>query len=299
MGRWRKGAADTLTDRQREVYRFIRELISRRGYGPTVREIATRFGIRSPNGVVCHLKALERKGLIRRDANKARAIELTRDRDHGGLPFAGVVPAGFTTHAFELDERFDPSDLFNRHDLFVLRVQGDSMIDAHIVDGDYVICMSGYQGYSLLALPLSATGDISQSDAIVWRMDRATPYIPSPLSYDGMLYFTQSNQAILSCVDGQTGTRIIDRTRLDGLSNIYASPVAAEGRIYFTGRDGTTLVLQRSKQLKVLARNDLDDEFDASPALAGNDLFLRGSGSLYCVSKDSSKRSAPHRQGDH
>jgi repressor LexA len=150
MGRWKKGAAATLTDRQREVFEFIRDLIRRRGYGPTVREIATQFGIRSPNGVVCHLKALERKGLIRRDANKARAIELTRSLDRGklpaddgsGLPFAGVVPAGFTTHAFELDERFDPADLFNRRNLFVLRVQGDSMIDAHIVDGDYVICRS-------------------------------------------------------------------------------------------------------------------------------------------------------------
>lgn len=174
-----------------------------------------------------------------------------------------------------------------------------NVIPSPVIEDDLVYCMSGYQGYSLLALPLSANGDISRSDAIVWRMDRATPYIPSPLLYDGMLYFTQSNQAILSCVDAQTGTRIIDRTRLDGLSNIYASPVAAKDRIYYTGRDGTTLVLQRSKQLKVLAMNHLDDEFDASPALAGNDLFLRGGRFLYCMSEDSSERSAPHRQGDH
>jgi repressor LexA len=150
MGRWKKGEATHLTDRQRAVYGFIRELMTQRGYGPTVREIANHFQIRSPNGVVCHLKALERKGLIRRDANKARAIELTTRRarskaasaDAPGLPFAGVVPAGFTTHAFELNERIDVGGIFDRRDLFALRVKGDSMIDAHIVDGDYVICRS-------------------------------------------------------------------------------------------------------------------------------------------------------------
>ena len=150
MGRWKKSEANNLTERQKAVFDFIRDLIYQRGYGPTVREIANRFGIRSPNGVVCHLKALERKGLIRRDANKARAIELISRLDRSkfasddgtGLPFAGVVSAGFTTHAFELNERFDLQDVFRRRDLFVLRVKGDSMIEAHVMDGDYVICRS-------------------------------------------------------------------------------------------------------------------------------------------------------------
>jgi repressor LexA len=153
MAKSRKAVAkrDNLTDRQRAVYRFIRDLIQRRGYGPTVREIASEFDIKSPNGVVCHLKALEKKGLILRDANKARAIELTQsalDRkkarygDDTGLPFAGFVPAGFTNHAFELDERIDFDEMFGMPSLFVLRVKGDSMIEAHIADGDYVICKS-------------------------------------------------------------------------------------------------------------------------------------------------------------
>lgn len=141
----------TLTRRQQEVYDLIRELIQSRGYGPTVREIASQFGIRSPNGVVCHLRALERKGLIRRDANKARAIELTqepstianeKDSRRRGLLFAGVVSAGFTDHAFELDERIDFDQMFKGQNLFVLRVKGDSMIEAHIADGDFVICRS-------------------------------------------------------------------------------------------------------------------------------------------------------------
>jgi len=140
-----------LTTRQQAIYDFVRDLIRSRGYGPTVREIATAFKIKSPNGVMCHLRALERKGLIRRDANKARAIELTRQPTtlgndkavrRRGLPFAGVVSAGFTDHAFELDERIDFDQIFKGQDLFVLRVKGDSMIEAQVADGDYVICRS-------------------------------------------------------------------------------------------------------------------------------------------------------------
>jgi repressor LexA len=132
---------EQLTDRQRRVYEFIRDKILHRGYGPTVREIGARFQINSPNGVMCHLKALEKKGLIRRSPNKSRAIELTTE--HGatwrGLPMAGVVAAGMTTLAFEQDERVDFGEMFGGHDHFVLRVNGDSMIEAQISDGDYVV----------------------------------------------------------------------------------------------------------------------------------------------------------------
>lgn len=140
-----------MTARQRMIYEFIHDLIQRRGYGPTIREIADAFDIRSPNGVVCHLKALEKKGLIHRNEFKARAIELPqliaerrRARVEGepGLPFAGVVSAGFTNQAFELNERIDFDEMFSTPGTFVLRVKGDSMIGAHISDGDYVICRS-------------------------------------------------------------------------------------------------------------------------------------------------------------
>jgi repressor LexA len=132
---------EQLTDRQQSVYEFIRDKILNRGYGPTVREIGENFQINSPNGVMCHLRALEKKGLIRRSPNKSRAIELTREAldAERGLPMVGVVAAGSTTLAFEQCERIDFEDLFRRKDLFVLRVSGDSMIEAQIADGDYVI----------------------------------------------------------------------------------------------------------------------------------------------------------------
>ncbi|MCP4888290.1 MAG: transcriptional repressor LexA [Rubripirellula sp.] len=130
-----------MTDRQQNVYEMIRALIVKRGYGPTVREIGEHFGIKSPNGVMCHLRALERKGLIRRSPNKSRAIELVEGFDRLGqsLPLAGIVAAGPTTLAFEQSDRVDFSEMFFKDDRFILRVSGDSMIDAHIADGDYVV----------------------------------------------------------------------------------------------------------------------------------------------------------------
>lgn len=132
---------EQLTDRQRTVYDFIRDKIVNRGYGPTVREIGEEFGISSPNGVMCHLKALEKKGLIKRSPNKSRAIELTKiaAREPAGLPLVGVVAAGQTTLAFEQDERIDFADFFRGSNLFVLQVNGDSMIDAQIASGDFVV----------------------------------------------------------------------------------------------------------------------------------------------------------------
>ena len=161
--------------------------------------------------------------------------------------------------------------------------QVGNVIPSPVATDDLVYCMSGYRGSALFALPLGASGDITDSDSIAWSQSRGTPYVPSPLLYDGLLYFNQSNQAIWSCVDAKSGDAVIERTRLDGISRIYASPVGADGRVYVTGRSGRTLVLKHGQELKVLATNDLGEPVDASPALAGKQIFLRGSRSVFCI----------------
>jgi len=140
---------ENLTHRQKEVYEFIREKIQNRGYGPTVREIGENFGIRSPNGVMCHLKALEKKGLITRSPNKSRAIELTMEPNvpDRSLPLVGQVSAGVLHEAIAQEKRVDFSEIFIRPDCYVLEVSGDSMIDAHIDDGDYVVVDPHKQAY--------------------------------------------------------------------------------------------------------------------------------------------------------
>ncbi len=133
---------DTLTDRQKKVYEFIRDKIRTRGYGPTVREIATRFKIQSPNGVVCHLRALVKKGFISREPHMSRAIQLLAEPiEERGLPLAGSIAAGVLHEAIEQNERVDFQEMFDpkTKNLFTLQVRGESMIEDQIADGDYVI----------------------------------------------------------------------------------------------------------------------------------------------------------------
>lgn len=149
----------------------------------------------------------------------------------------------------------------------------------------HVICMSGYRGNVAFSVDIESKGDARKegSAGIKWELDEGTPYIPSPALYDNRLYFTKSNQNILTCVDPKTGKIIFDRQRLTGIRSMYSSPTAADGKIYFVGRDGTTVVLAATNEYKELAVNKLDDRIDASPVLVGNELFLRGRESLYCI----------------
>jgi len=137
-----------LTKRQQAVYEFLRDKIRNRGYGPSVREIGAHFGISSPNGVMCHLKALEKKGMITRDRSPhsdhglSRAIRLAAEPiREKGLPLAGRIAAGVLHEAIEQDERVEFDALFDseKKNLFVLEVDGDSMIEDQIADGDFVV----------------------------------------------------------------------------------------------------------------------------------------------------------------
>ncbi len=147
-----------------------------------------------------------------------------------------------------------------------------------------VYATSGFRGNNLKAVRLAdARGDITGTDAIVWSLDRDTPYVPSPLLYDGVLYLLKTNSGILSAFDARTGMPHYQLQRLDAVPNVFASPVGAAGRVYIAGREGTTLVIRSGPKFEVLASNDLDDGFDASPALADGELYLRGYRFLYSI----------------
>lgn len=160
-----------------------------------------------------------------------------------------------------------------------------NVIPSPVTGNGMVYLMSGFRGSALHAIKLGKTGDLTGTDSIVWSHDRGTPYVPSPLLYGDKLYFHKGNDAFLSCFDAIKGTPHYTEQRLTGPNGIYASPVGAAGRVYITGRDGTSLVLKNGSTLEVLATNKLDDRIDASPAAAGNELFLRGHASLYCLAE--------------
>lgn len=129
----------SLTRRQREILDFINRKIDGRGFPPTIRDIGKAFEIKSPNGVMCHLKALEKKGFISRQGKSARAIQVSERLSSHGMPFKGLVAAGAPMPAVEQDERFEFQELFPGSGQYALKVRGQSMIDAHIEDGDIII----------------------------------------------------------------------------------------------------------------------------------------------------------------
>ena len=161
--------------------------------------------------------------------------------------------------------------------------QAMGAVPTAVVYEDLVFCMTGHRGSALYAIPLSAKGDITDSDQIAWHLDRDTPYVPSPLIYGDQLYFTKSNNAILSCHNAKTGEVIYRGKRLPEMDTIYASPVAAADKIYFAGRNGATTVIKHGPEFEVLATNMLDEPIDATPALVDNELIIRTSGHLYSI----------------
>ena len=146
---------------------------------------------------------------------------------------------------------------------------------------------SSYEKQALLAIRLDrAKGDITGTDRIAWTRSRGTPYVPSPLLYGDSLYFLSNFQGILTRVEAATGVDKPGAFRLGRMGNIYASPVGGGGRVYVTDLEGKTVVVSRGDRPTILALNSLDDEFAASAAIVGRELFLRGKRHLYCIAED-------------
>jgi repressor LexA len=166
-----------LTGRQREIWEFIVDYVGRRGYPPTVREIGDAVGLASPSTVHAHLANLERSGLLRRDPTKPRALELVgheRSEPTRRLPLVGDIAAGGPVLAEENVEGYlgVPEPLSRGGEEFLLRVKGDSMIGAGMLDGDYVVVerqSDARNGDIVVAL---AGADESADEATVKRFFR-------------------------------------------------------------------------------------------------------------------------------
>jgi len=161
--------------------------------------------------------------------------------------------------------------------------QTSNAIPSVVVDENFAYAMSGFRGAHLAAIKLGGSGDLTDSKSVSWTANRGTPYTPSPLLSNGRIWYLSGNNGVLSVRDTKSGKLLVEGERLDGVSGVYASPVSAGGRVYIAGRNGTVSVLKDSAKLEVLATNELDDKFDCSPAVVGNQMFLRGKEYLYCI----------------
>ena len=163
----------------------------------------------------------------------------------------------------------------------------DNVVSSPVFTRGVLIAGNSYYSQAMLAIRLAgAKGDLTGTTNVVWKLNRLTPYVSSPLLYDDTLYHIRHNQNILVRLDPMSGQFPGEPLRLEGIGDfIFSSPVGAAGRIYVTGRDGNTVVLRHDKDNATLAVNHLEDSFSASAALADKEIYLRGEKFLYCIAE--------------
>jgi outer membrane protein assembly factor BamB len=175
-------------------------------------------------------------------------------------------------------------DLANGKQIWECAGMTINAIPSPMVKDGVAYIVSGYRGAASVAVPLDAKSEVPDSK-VLWRYNKGTPYVPSPLLLGERLWFTQGNTQVLTVLNLKTGKPFVEGERMPTATSFYSSPAAAAGRIYFVDQRGTCLVLKDGDKLEVLSTNRLPDAFDASPAIVGKQLFLRGEEFLWCIAQ--------------
>jgi outer membrane protein assembly factor BamB len=164
--------------------------------------------------------------------------------------------------------------------LWVIDGPTEQFVASFVYANGLLFMTSGYPEYHMLAIRPDGSGNVTDTH-VVWRHTRGAGYVPSPVAW-GRYFYNVKDDGLASCLEAQTGAR--PWTERLGPHH-SASPVAAEGRLYFTDDEGVTYVLEAGPTFKVLARNPLGEHCYASPAVARGNLFIRTSGHLWCIGK--------------
>jgi outer membrane protein assembly factor BamB len=159
-----------------------------------------------------------------------------------------------------------------------------NVIASPVAIDELVVCAhssrGGGEARGLVVEPRAAKGEPAEA---LWSLRVDAPHVPSPLAYEGKVYMLKQDSGMLSVLDPSSGKVVYGPERLEGVALVFASLVAANGHLYVAGRDGTVEVLTTWPDIRTVAVNELEEGFDASPAIAGDELFLRGRESLYCI----------------
>jgi len=197
----------------------------------------------------------------------------------------GLVHDGVAQVVISATNRIRSYDLATGEVLWECGGMTTNAIPTPLVGHDMVFAISGFRGNALRAIRLGRRGDLTDTDAVAWSYDAKCPYVPSALLSEGRLWFFSQNTGLLSCLEATTGKVLVDAERVESLSGVYASPIAADGRIYLIGRNGEGVVIKDTGGYEVLATNALEEKFDASPVAVGGSLLLRGHSHLYCLAE--------------
>ena len=174
-------------------------------------------------------------------------------------------------------------DLESGKELWRCTGQTERPVASAFADKNLAFVGSGHKGAFLGAFRMDGKGDLKGTDKVAWTIDRDTPDIGSPILSSGRLYFYKGKSGQLSCVDAATGKPYYMGSRIPGVDSTYASPVAAGGYVFLTGRNGTTVVIKDANELSIVNTNSVGEPVDATPAPAGKELFLRGEKHLFCI----------------
>lgn len=175
-------------------------------------------------------------------------------------------------------------DLETGKELWRCTGQTQRPVACAVAGNGLVFVGSGFRGSFLAAFKPDGRGDIQGTRNVAWSVNRDTPDIASPLLSGNRLYFHKGKTGVLSCLDAASGKALFGPSRLPGLSSIYASPIAAGGHVYLTGRSGTTVVIKDSDELEIVATNSVGETVDATPAPVDDELIIRGEQHLFCIS---------------
>lgn len=156
-------------------------------------------------------------------------------------------------------------------------------IPTPVAANETVFVAAGFPAKIALAIRLGGAGQLADSN-ILWKYEKGTAYVPSPILYGDYLYLT-TDRGILTCLDAKTGKVIYDGGRVPIPATFTASPVAFDGKILLTSEDGDTFIIKAGPQHEVLRTNSIDEPVYASPALADGKIFIRGEKNLYCITK--------------
>ena len=178
-------------------------------------------------------------------------------------------------------------DLENGKELWRSSGLSSRPVSTPVVVGNVGIFSSARGNYRLNAYALDRTGDISSEP--IWKINEKSPDCPSLLLSGERLFYTAGNLGVVSCANANDGALIFDAQRLSGIKGMYSSPVAADGKVFLTGRSGKTVVIADSNEFKLLATNDIGEPVDATLALVGNQIFIRGNRHLFCIQESATE----------
>lgn len=174
-------------------------------------------------------------------------------------------------------------DLKTGGELWRIAGKAQRPVTCAVAKDDLVIVASGFRGSYGGAFRLSGRGDLKGTKDVVWSWEKNTPDLASPVLSGDLLYMHKAKSASLSCINPLTGEAHYTASKIPGLSTLYASPVAANGHLFITGRSGTTVVIKDQTKLEIVSTNSVGEGVDATPALVDDQIFIRGEAHLFCI----------------